>query len=81
MMVVQVDDTPDLIVVIDQDDMPANRDVAVILRGWRQTMVQIGRRGVYSSAQVMVHCLALTQAVSLLGRQPVVFPEPCGGWD
>ena len=52
--IVQVDDGLDLVVVINQPNMAANCDVAVIAGRWRQAARQIGRRRVHLSAEVLI---------------------------
>ena len=77
MAVVQVDDSLDLVVVINQPDMAAHRDVAVV--AWRrsQAACQVGRCSVHLPAQVRIHHSAFMQARFLVGRQSVLVPEPC----
>jgi hypothetical protein len=54
MPVVQMDDRLQLIVVINQPDVAAKRDIAMV--GMRSRIVagQIGRRGVHPPAQVLI---------------------------
>jgi hypothetical protein len=53
-VVVEMDDGLDLVVVINQADMAADRDVAVLAWRRRQEAHQIGRCGVHLPAQVLV---------------------------
>src|ERR1017187_9702371 len=76
-VVVEVDDGLDLVFVINQGDMAADRDVAVVAWRRRQAARQIGRRRVHLPSQTLVQHHALMQARFLVGRQSVLVPEPC----
>jgi hypothetical protein len=76
---VQVDDSLDLVVVINQPDMAADSNVAMVAWRRRQAARQIGRSGVHLPAQVLIQHRALMQARFFVGRQPVLVPETCGG--
>ena len=77
MVVVEVDDGLDLEVVINQADMAADRDVAVVSWRRRQAARQIGRCRVHLPSQVLVQHRALMQPRFLIGRQSILVPEPC----
>jgi hypothetical protein len=72
-----MDDPLDLEVVINQADMAADRNVAMVAWGWRQAARKIGRCRVHLSSQVLVQHCALMQPRFLVGRQSILIPESC----
>jgi hypothetical protein len=75
---VEVHDSLDLGIVINQAYMAADRDVTVVAWRRRQAARQIGKCGVHLLSQVLVQHGALMQARFLVGRRSVLVPEADG---
>jgi hypothetical protein len=73
-----MDDGLDLERIVNQTDMPTDRDVAMVARGRRQTAPEVRGHRVHFLTQILVKRSPLSQAGLLVGREPILTSEPCG---
>jgi hypothetical protein len=76
LIVVEVDDRPDVVRVVDQADMASDRDVTVMARRRRQLARQVARRGMHFPAEVPIENLTLAETGLLVRRESVLNPQP-----
>lgn len=67
-----------VIIVIDQADMSADGDVAMVGRGRRQLTPEVIRHWVHSLTQILVEHSALSQPGFLIGGEPILASKPSG---
>jgi len=72
-----MDDSLNLIMVVDEANVPADGDIAMVSRGRRQTAPEVLRHRVNSPAQILVEHAALSQSGFLIGGEPILASKPC----
>jgi hypothetical protein len=72
-----MDDRLNLKIVVDEANVPADGDIAMVSRGRRQTAPEVVRHRVHSLSQILVEHGALSQSGFLIGGEPILAPKPC----
>jgi len=72
-----MDDGLNLKVVVDEANVPADGDIAMVAGGRRQTAPEVLRHRVHSFSQILVENSALSQPGFLVGGEPILASKPC----